>query len=61
MEESKLSRPESDRSDDEKHVHGVGVAPVDLGDDPDAHLSDAERAEIVSHQFDDDYGFSNPF
>jgi len=50
MEESKLSRPESDRSDDEKHINGVGIIPVDLADDPDAHLSDAERAEIVGHQ-----------
>ena len=39
-------RTESERSDDEKAVRGV-VQAVDTPVDPDAHLSDAERASIV--------------
>jgi hypothetical protein len=40
-------RTESDRSDDEKGVRGT-VEAVDMPIDPDAHLSAAERASIVS-------------
>jgi hypothetical protein len=41
-------RTESDRSDDEKAVRGT-VEAVDMPVDPDAHLSPAERASIVSN------------
>lgn len=40
-------RTESERSDDEKGVRGT-VEAVDMPIDPDAHLSAAERASIVS-------------
>lgn len=48
MEYQQPDRPESDRSEDEKNVTGAATVPADLLDDPDAHLSETERAEIVS-------------
>jgi hypothetical protein len=51
MESKHHAGIKSDWSDGEKNVRGiVTVVPVDLVEDPDAHLSDAERAEIVSPQ-----------
>jgi hypothetical protein len=44
---SQLFVTESERSDDEKAVHGRAEVVMDLPGDPDAHLSEAERASIV--------------
>lgn len=42
------ARLESDRSSDEKNVGDTtNIMPVDLAEDPDAHLSDAQRKQIV--------------
>ncbi|TVY45218.1 putative transporter [Lachnellula cervina] len=41
------ARLESDRSSDEKNVGDTtNIMPVDLAEDPDAHLSDAQRKQI---------------
>jgi len=49
MEFKNHARVESDRSSDEKNMGEVANAmPVNLPEDPDAHLSDAQRKEIVS-------------
>ncbi|TVY34449.1 putative transporter [Lachnellula subtilissima] len=47
MEFKNHARRESDRSSDEKNMGEIANAmPVNLAEDPDAHLSDAQRKEI---------------